>query len=85
MLKKIPLLAIAAIIFIADAIITYQLKGRQGDHEGWGLLAAYVFIAVGILAIIIDLVLLWLVKNNTTRWIIEIILIITGVVFLYNR
>lgn len=74
MKKKIPFLTIIAIVNIVYAILFYRLHGMSGDHEGWGLLATIVMAGAWVLAIIIDIILFYAIKKNTSFYITEAII-----------
>ena len=84
MKKKLPLLSIAAIIHIIYSIRFYQSHGRQGDHERWGILATGLLVAGGIIAIILDLIMLKFIKEKFPFFITELVLIIIGFLIFYK-
>lgn len=77
MKRKVPFLTIISIVNIIYAILFYRLHGMSGDHEGWGLLATIIISGAWGLAIIIDVILFYAIKNNTSFYISEAIVAVT--------
>ena len=77
MKKKIPFLTIIAIVNIVYAILFYRSHGMSGDHEGWGLLATIIISGAWVLAIIIDIIIFYAIKKNTSFYITEVIIAVT--------
>ncbi len=82
---KFPFLTLAAIIHIVYSIINYQTVYRQhGDSWGFGAMGLRIEIFGGILAIVIDLILMRSIRKTKPFIVTEFFLILIGASIFYR-
>jgi uncharacterized membrane protein len=78
------ILNIAGVVQIVYSMVNYFMQGKEGEEEGWGMLATIILVAFGAGAIISDLFLQKIIKDKQKLLVIEIILVIIAWFFIYK-
>ncbi len=79
-MKKLTILSSFSILFLAGCLIYSIINWKVLSHaEGWGVVAIFGLISIGLAGLLVDFVLRKLIKN---KWILNVIELI--IVFFFS-
>jgi hypothetical protein len=84
MKRRLPILSIIAVFHSAYYIFLLNKSDKAGAYAAMEAMATGYVVIGGIAAIILDLILLRMAKNNSTFYFLELLIFLTGIMILYN-
>jgi len=84
MQTKPTILNIAAIVHIIYSVVYYFRHGQRGDEEGWGMMATFILVVLGVSAILLDLLLQKVIRRRRTLASVEIPIVLLAWFFIYK-